>query len=50
METVIIPKIEFQKMQRELEMFRNSKLYLRLLEFEKNISNDKKFTRKELGF
>ena len=28
METVIIPKIEFQKMQRELEMFRNSKLYL----------------------
>jgi len=25
-------------MQRELEMFRNSKLYLRLLEFEKNIS------------
>ncbi|MBU1622497.1 MAG: hypothetical protein KJ597_02895 [Nanoarchaeota archaeon] len=49
METVTIPKENFELMQREIEVLRNDQLYKRLLEFEKNISN-KKMTRKDLGF
>ena len=49
METVTIPKEDFELMQREIETLRHTSLYARLLEFEKNISH-KKFTRKDLGF
>ena len=50
MEVLTIPKIEFERMQNELNVLRNSKLYRRLLEFEYNIINGKKYTREELGF
>ena len=50
METVTIPKPEFEQMQHELELLRNTKIYKRLLEFENNILNGKKFTRNNLGF
>ena len=49
-ETITIPKDEFEKMKIELETLRKSTLYKRLLEFEKNIAEGKKFTRKDLGF
>jgi len=49
MNMVSIPKEQFELMKQELKSLRNSKIYKRLLEFEKNISN-KKFTRKDLGF
>ena len=49
MDTVTIPKEDFELMQREIKTLRSSNLYKRLLEFEKNISH-KKFTRKDLGF
>lgn len=50
METITIPKMQFEQMQRELETFRHGSLYARLLDFEKNIANGKNFSRKDLGF
>lgn len=50
METVTIPKEEYIQMQEEIKALRNTKLYKRLLEFEENIKNGKKYTRKDLGF
>ncbi|HJX06306.1 MAG TPA: hypothetical protein VJ461_06365 [Candidatus Nanoarchaeia archaeon] len=50
MDIVTIPRADFEQMQQELNVLRNSKLYKRLLEFESNISAGKKFTRKDLGF
>ena len=50
METVTIPKAQFEKMREEILVLRSSKLYRRLLEFEKNITKGKKYTRKNLGF
>ncbi len=50
MKTITILKEEFEKMKLELETLRNSELYERLLEFEKNIKEGKIFTRKDLGF
>ncbi len=50
METVTIPKDQFEIMQQELVALRNSKIYKRLLEFEKNILEGKKYTREDLGF
>jgi len=50
METITIPKAEIEQLHRELETLRNSGLYKRLLEFEKNISEGKKFTRSDLRF
>lgn len=50
MDTVTIPKEEFEFMKNELETLRNSNIYKKLLEFEKNISQGKKFTREDLGF
>ena len=50
METITIPKAELEQLQKELEILRNSNLYKRLLEFEKNIAEGRKFTRKDLGF
>ena len=49
-ETITIPKIKFEKMKTELEVLRRSKLYIRMLEFEKNTAEGRKFTRKDLGF
>ena len=50
METITVPKEEFELMKQELKILRNSEIYRRLLEFEANISQEKKFTRKDLGF
>ena len=50
METIEIPKRVFEQMKMEIETLRNSRLYIRLLEFERNISKGKKYTRKDLGF
>lgn len=50
METITVPKAEFEQMQQELKTLRNSHLYKRLLEFEQNIASGKKFARKDLGF
>lgn len=46
METVTVERVEFEQMKHELETLRETKLYKRLLEFEKNIVEGKKFTRK----
>lgn len=48
-DTVTIPKEEYVQMKEELQTLRNSSIYKRLLEFEKNIT-EKKYTRKDLGF
>ena len=37
-------------MEEEIKVLRNSKIYKRLLEFEENITQGKKHTRKDLGF
>lgn len=50
METIQIPKQEFELMKTEIAALRESKLYKRLLEFEENIASGKKFTRADLGF
>jgi hypothetical protein len=50
MDTVTVPKVEFELMKQEIKTLRSSKMYQRLLEFEQNISSNKKFTRKDLGF
>jgi hypothetical protein len=50
METINLPKEQFEKMQREIIFLRNSLVYKRLLEFEKNILNGKKYSRDDLGF
>ena len=34
----------------EINVLRNSRLYKRLLEFEQNICQGKRYTRKDLGF
>ena len=50
METVTILKEDFEQMISEIKILRNTRIYKRLLEFEKNISEGKKYTRKDLGF
>jgi PHD/YefM family antitoxin component YafN of YafNO toxin-antitoxin module len=50
MDTISLSRTEFEQMKQELETLRNTKIYKRLLEFEKNISEGKKFTREDLGF
>ena len=50
MKTITLPRSELEQLHRELETLRNSGLYKRLLEFEKNISEGKRFTRADLGF
>ena len=50
METVSIPKEEFELLKKEVETLRNSNLYCRLLEFENNIKTGKRFSREDLGF
>ena len=50
METITIPKQEFEKMKEEIGILRNSKLYKRLLEFEQRILQGKKYTRADLEF
>jgi hypothetical protein len=50
METITVPRVEFEQMQSELLILRQSALYKRLLEFEQNILKGKKFTRADLGF
>lgn len=50
METITIAKSELEQLHKELETLRNSGLYKRLLELEKNISEGKRFKREDLGF
>ena len=50
METITLPKSELEQLHKELETLRNSGLYKRLLEFEKNISEGRRSTRADLGF
>ena len=50
MEMINIPKERFEQMRQEITFLRNSIVYKRLLEFEKNITQGKKYTRKDLGF
>ena len=50
METITLPKAEFEQLNRKIKILRNSRLYKKLLEFEKNIAEGKKFTRRDLGF
>lgn len=49
MDTISISRTEYEQMKQEITTLRNSSLYKRLLEFEKNIKV-KKYTRKDLGF
>ena len=49
-EPITIPKAKFEQMKVELEFLRKSKLYRRLLDFEENIAEGRKYTRKDLGF
>jgi hypothetical protein len=49
METIVIPKEKFIKMENEIIFLRNTSLYKRLLDFQKNIQ-EKKYTRVDLGF
>ena len=55
METVTIPRIEFNKLEQEnkklrnqVEILRNTKLYKRLLECLENLKK-KEYTRRDLG-
>jgi hypothetical protein len=50
MDTVTIPREEYTQMKEEIEQLKNTKIYKRLLEFEKNISEGRKYTREDLGF
>jgi len=50
MKTITIPRIQFEQMQMELQILRHTSIYARLLEFEKNIAQGRKFTRNDLGF
>jgi hypothetical protein len=50
MDTITIPRVEFEQMRQELSVLRKSSLYKRLLEFEQNVSKGKKYTRADLGF
>ena len=50
METITISREEYEQMHTELETLRHTPLYQRLCEFERNIAEGKKFTRKDIGF
>ena len=50
MEMVTIPKEKLDRMEEEIELLKDSKIYKRLLEFEEKISKGKKYTRDDLGF
>ncbi len=49
-ETILVSKAEYTMLKEQVRMLKNSKLYKRLLEFEHNIANDRKFYRADLGF
>ena len=49
METITLPKTEFERMKEQIELLRSTKIYKRLLQFEQNIQK-KKYTRNDLGF
>ena len=48
-ETVTLPRVEYEQMVIELETLRRSDLYKRLLQFIQNVQKQK-FTRSDLGF
>ncbi|MFA5796601.1 MAG: hypothetical protein WC916_01015 [Candidatus Woesearchaeota archaeon] len=50
MNSITIPREQYEEMKEEISMLRNTRIYKRLLEFEQNILQNKKYTRKDLGF
>jgi PHD/YefM family antitoxin component YafN of YafNO toxin-antitoxin module len=50
MDTITIPRDEYTQMKEEIQQLKNTKIYKRLLEFEKNIAEGRKYTRADLGF
>ncbi len=49
-EMITISKEKYFQVLRENETLRNTYLYKRLLEAERNIALGRKFTRKDIGF
>ncbi|MBI4210684.1 MAG: hypothetical protein HY544_04225 [Candidatus Diapherotrites archaeon] len=49
-ETVTVPRKEYESLKRQVEIFKESNIYKRLIEFENNIAAGKKFYREDLGF
>lgn len=49
-QTITITRSEYTRMKQEIKLFRNIKLYKRLLEFENNLIKGDKYSRKDLGF
>lgn len=47
METIVLPRDQFEQMKQEINFLRNTIVYKRLLEFEKNIQ-EKRYFRKDL--
>lgn len=50
MEMINLPKEKFEQMKQEIIFLRNSLIYKRLLEFEKNVAKGKKYSGEDLGF
>jgi len=50
MKSITVSKEVFEQMAQDLKTLRKSQIYKRLLEFEKNISQSRKFSRTDLGF
>jgi len=48
MEMISLPKEKFEQMRQEIIFLRSSVIYKRLLEFEKNITKGKRYTREDL--
>jgi hypothetical protein len=50
MDTVTISRDEYESLVQDSQKLKNSHLYKRLLDFEKNVSENGEFTREDLGF
>ncbi len=50
METITIPKQEYETMKHQIKTLRKTNFYLRLLDFEQNLIQGKVYSRGDLGF
>ena len=50
METVTIPKEEYEGLKQEVRTLKNTQLYKELLAFQKSVAKNGEFTRQDLGF
>ena len=50
METVTIPRDEYDSLVRDSRMLQKSHLYQRLLEYEESLAENGEYTREDLGF